>query len=76
MEKIYWEIGKVITEKQREFGWGKSVVEKLVSEIRNLKQLVSEVPWGQNIHIMQKSKDILERSIKPGNASSGVYRGT
>lgn len=26
-----------------------------------LKQLVSEVPWGQNILIMQKSKDMFER---------------
>jgi len=106
---LYWEIGKSIIEKQKEFGWGKSVVEKLagdlriktgdsisfssrnlwsmrqlyeeyslydegfpvtqssqkvkqlVSEIQNLKQLVSQVPWGHNILILQKSKDIFER---------------
>lgn len=106
---LYWDIGKSIIEKQKEFGWGKSVVEKLsidlsektgdsisfssrnlwlmrqlyeeysshdhelpvtglasnlkqlVSEMQNLKQLVSQVPWGQNILILQKSKDIIER---------------
>ncbi len=106
---LYWEIGKSIIQKQIEFGWGKSVVEKLsidlrdktgdkvsfsarnlwfmrqmydeysqidkkftdsknsgnlkqlVSEIQNLKQIVSLVPWGQNILILQKTKDIFER---------------
>lgn len=31
------------------------------SEIENLKQLVSEVPWGHNILILQKVKDIKAR---------------
>jgi len=32
-----------------------------VSEIENLKQLVSEVPWGHNILILQKVKDVKAR---------------
>lgn len=32
-----------------------------VSEIENLKRLVSEVPWGHNILILQKLKDIKAR---------------
>ena len=32
---LYWDIGKMISEKQKELGWGKSVVEKMA---RDLKQ--------------------------------------
>jgi predicted nuclease of restriction endonuclease-like (RecB) superfamily len=91
--QLYWSIGELIIKKQQDFGWGKSIVEKLsndlnkyighavswsprnlwfmcqlvyeysnlkqpVSEIEKLKQLVSEVPWGHNILILQKVKDI------------------
>ena len=31
--KIYWKIGKVITEKQELHGWGKSVVENLSNDL-------------------------------------------
>ena len=82
--KLYWEIGKNIVEKQKKFGWGKSIVEKLSKDLiaefegregfspnnlwrmRNfyltykdslkLAQLVQEIPWGQNIVIMQRVK--------------------
>jgi hypothetical protein len=30
---LYWEIGKMIVEKQKEFGWGKSVVNNLSADI-------------------------------------------
>lgn len=94
--QLYWNIGELIIRKQKENGWGKSVVEQLsrdlkrqigegvswsprnlwfmrqlveeysnlkqpVSEIEEVKQLVSEVPWGHNILIIQKVKDIKER---------------
>ncbi len=105
---LYWSIGELIINKQKEHGWGKSIVEQLskdlnhhigegvtwsprnlwlmrqlvneysilnqadselknsklkqaVSEIKKLKQLVSEVPWGHNILILQKVKDIKAR---------------
>jgi len=89
---LYWNIGDLIINRQKEHGWGKSIVEQLsidlkhhvgegvswsprnlwfmrqvveeysilkqpVSELEKVKQLVSEVPWGQNILILQKVKD-------------------
>ena len=102
--QLYWQIGKLIHQQQEIHGWGKSVVEKLSSDLRktypdnnsfsarnlwfmrqlyeeyiqhsyednpNLKQAVSDlndlikllssVPWGHNILIMQRIKDIQER---------------
>jgi len=87
--KLYWDIGKSIVERQKQFGWGKRVVEQLsldlINEYENFKgfssdnlwrmrmfyleyrdeqklaQLVPELPWGHNILIMQKVKDIKER---------------
>jgi len=32
---LYWEIGKSIVEKQKEHGWGKSVVETLANDLRH-----------------------------------------
>ena len=125
---LYWEIGKLIIERQNEYGWGASIVDNLsmdlqakigagqswssrnlrlmrqlyedysqltvseksnvkqivshltksntrrlssnktlpnvkqpVSHLENIKLLVSEVPWGQNILILQKVKDMQAR---------------
>ncbi len=33
--KLYWEIGKSILEKQKEHGWGKSIVETLSKDLQN-----------------------------------------
>lgn len=30
---LYWEIGKIIVEKQNEHGWGKSIVETLSKDL-------------------------------------------
>ena len=32
---LYWDIGKMISEKQKELGWGKSVVENISMDLRN-----------------------------------------
>ena len=32
---LYWEIGKSIVEKQKEYGWGKSIVETLSKDLQN-----------------------------------------
>ena len=32
---LYWDIGKCITERQKQEGWGKSVVERLATDLRN-----------------------------------------
>ncbi len=128
MNLLYWEIGKLIIDRQQQYGWGKAIVENLsidlqkkigpgqswssrnlwlmrqlfeeyaqlpanrdtklkqpvsdmkktklkqvvsdmtksnlkqpVSDLEKIKQLVAEVPWGQNILILQKVKDIKAR---------------
>ena len=32
---LYWEIGRSIVEKQKEYSWGKSVVETLAKDLQN-----------------------------------------
>ena len=32
---LYWSIGKVITERQKDEGWGKSIVERLAADLRD-----------------------------------------
>jgi predicted nuclease of restriction endonuclease-like (RecB) superfamily len=32
---LYWDIGRMIAERQKDSGWGKSVVEKLANDLRN-----------------------------------------
>ena len=87
--RLYWDIGKTITEKQAEQGWGQHVIEQLASDLANdfegqngfsannlwrmrnfylaykdtpkLAQLVQEIPWGQNIVILQMVKNVKER---------------
>lgn len=87
--QLYWNIGTEIALRQKQAGWGKSVVEKLSHDLRrefpsttgfstqnlwfmrqiyleysecpNLLQLVREIPWGHNISIMTKVKDVQER---------------
>lgn len=89
--KLYWDIGKSIVEKQEEYGWGKSIVEKLSDDLKkdfsgikgystqnlwymrqfyleykeylNLQQLVGEIPWGQNLVILSRVKNIKEREF-------------
>ncbi len=81
----YFNIGRIIVEKQGELEWGKSVVEKLSKDLQDgypdsngysarnlwdmrrfytryaenekLRQLVAEIPWGQNLVILSKIKD-------------------
>jgi len=36
---LYWSLGKLISEKQEELGWGKSVVEQLASDLRKDSEL-------------------------------------
>jgi len=46
---LYWEIGKMIVERQERLGWGKSVVEKLSKELKlefpNLSGLSTQNLW-------------------------------
>jgi predicted nuclease of restriction endonuclease-like (RecB) superfamily len=88
---LYWDIGKKIVGRQKQFGWGKSVVEKLSTDLKKefpglsgysarnlwdmrrlyleykdnekLRQIVAEIPWGQNLVIMYRVKDYREREF-------------
>lgn len=83
--QLNYDIGKQIVQKQEQFGWGKSIVEKLSKDLKSifngidgystqnlwlmrqfylaykekndLLELARQVPWGQNILIIQKEKD-------------------
>jgi predicted nuclease of restriction endonuclease-like (RecB) superfamily len=90
--RLYWNIGKSISEKIKRNKWGSSVVEELSKdlkkefpnqkgfsrsnlfymrkfydfyskpeiEIKKIQQLVGQIPWGQNVVIISKSKSIEE----------------
>ncbi len=87
--KLYWELGKELSEKQEQQGWGNSIVENLSKDLKNefpnmkgfsrrnlfymksfyafykpdfekVQQLVAQIPWGHNIKIISKSKNIEE----------------
>lgn len=88
---LYFGIGKDIVEKQKRFGWGKGIVERLSRDLQkefsgakgystqnlwymrqfyleyrnfpNLQQLVGEIPWGQNLIILSRLKEIKEREF-------------
>ena len=100
--ELYWYIGRSIVERQKLEGWGRSVVERLASDLqkafpgiagfsplnvwrmrafylawtedlqklsqplteleaKKLSRLVTEIPWGHNIVLMQRVKDPLAR---------------
>ena len=42
--QLYWNIGELIIEKQKEYGWGKSVIERLSVDLINL--LGDSVSWS------------------------------
>jgi len=102
---MYWDVGRMIHERQQEKGWGAGVIPRLSKDIRNelsevkgfsernigymirfareygdpailqqavaklpaddylsiLKQLVSQIPWGHNIALMERVKDLSHR---------------
>ena len=35
MITLYWDIGRMIVERQKKYGWGKSIVETLASDLRS-----------------------------------------
>lgn len=86
---LYWDIGRLILQRQSAEGWGGKVVERLAGDLSNefpdmrgfsprnllfmrsfveafpssliVKQLVSQLPWGHIIRILQKVKSPAER---------------
>jgi predicted nuclease of restriction endonuclease-like (RecB) superfamily len=88
---LYWDIGQMIIERQKEEKWGKSVVERLAHDLQaefpgmggfsasnlwriklfhetyahntKLAPLVREIGWSNNIIIMERCSDDLEREF-------------
>lgn len=97
---MYWDIGRMVSEKKGREGWGAAVIPRLardlhnelpeskgfsernikfmvqlyevygssneigkqaVSQLVNLQQLVAKIPWGHNVIIMQRIKDMSTR---------------
>jgi predicted nuclease of restriction endonuclease-like (RecB) superfamily len=82
MVLLYWDIGRLILERQTQEGWGAKVIERLARDLRKsfpamqgfssrnllfmrrfaeefpdaaiVKQLVSQLPWGHVIRLMQR----------------------
>lgn len=85
MVMLYWDIGRLILERQENEGWGAKVIDRLSSDLREaypemgglsprnllfmrafaaaypdpqiVKQLVSLLPWGHTIRLLQRIKD-------------------
>jgi predicted nuclease of restriction endonuclease-like (RecB) superfamily len=85
MVLLYWDIGRLIVERQEREGWGARVIDRLAADLheaypemkgfsaRNLlfmrsfgaaypdaqmvKQLVSQLPWGHVIKLLQRVKE-------------------
>jgi len=79
---LYWNIGKIILQQQKEQGWGAKVIENISQDLQNsfpkmkglsyrnlnymrkfaetypvfsiVQQVVAQLPWGQNIWLMDK----------------------
>ncbi len=85
MVQLYWDIGRMILDRQQREGWGARVIDRLAADLlagnpdmkgfsaRNLlfmrsfaeacpdaekvKQLVSQLPWGHVIRLLQRVKE-------------------
>lgn len=88
---LYWDIGKMIVQKQKKSGWGKSIVETLSYDLQNefpgirgfssanlwrirnffstysnnekLAPLVREIGWSNNIIIMERCQNDIEKEF-------------
>lgn len=66
---LYWNIGEGVSWSPRNLWFMRQLVDEYskvkqpVSLLENMKRLVSEVPWGHNILILQKVKDIKARTF-------------
>lgn len=84
MVTLYWDIGRLILERQEREGWGAKVIDRLSADLREaypdmgglsprnllfmrsfaaaypeqqiVKQLVSQLPWGHVIRLLQRIK--------------------
>ncbi len=66
--RLYWEIGKSITEKQTENAWGNSVVEKLSADLRkefhnSFGLSVQNLWYMRKLYVEYKDKPILQQLV-------------
>ncbi len=88
--KFYWDLGKMICDKQSEANWGDKIIEQLSRDLKQefpemkglsrsnlfyakqfytfystsmVQQLVGQIPWGHNILIFTKSRNIKEANF-------------
>ena len=85
MVMLYWDIGRLILDRQEKEGWGAKIIDRLSADLREsypdmeglsprnllfmrsfaaaypdmriVKQLVSQLPWGHVIRLLQRIKD-------------------
>lgn len=85
MVVLYWDIGRLILDRQEHEGWGTKVIDRLSADLRDaypemrglsprnllfmrsfaavysesqiVKQLVSQLPWGHIIRLLQRIKE-------------------
>jgi predicted nuclease of restriction endonuclease-like (RecB) superfamily len=100
MVLLYWDIGRVILDRQAREGWGARVIDRLAEDLqtafpemkglstRNLlfmrafadayrerqkvKQLVSQLPWGHVVRLIQRIKD---RNVRDWYIRQSVQNG-
>lgn len=65
---LYWEIGRLITERQEQLGWGKSVVDRLAKDIQGyfpgIRGFSSDNLWRmRQLYIEYTSPEILEQAV-------------
>jgi predicted nuclease of restriction endonuclease-like (RecB) superfamily len=63
--KLYWDIGKMIVEKQKKYGWGKSIVENLARDLQKefpgMRGLSSRNLWYmRDFYLTYKDKPKLQ----------------
>ncbi|MBE0433323.1 hypothetical protein IBX73_07650 [candidate division WOR-3 bacterium] len=66
--KLYWDIGKTIVGRQKEYGWGKSVIEKLAKdlkrEFRDTEGFSSRNLWYMRcLYLEYDNKPILQQPV-------------
>ena len=60
--QLYWDIGKMIVEKQNELGWGKSVVEFLSKDLRS--EFSGQSGWSaRNLWLMRQFYDTYHKNV-------------
>jgi len=85
MVLLYWDLGRLILDRQERQGWGAKVIDRLAADLREafpgmqgfsprnllfmrsfagaypdletVKQVVSQLPWGHMVRLLQREKD-------------------